>query len=1127
MHITLQLPLFTQMHSSKCEEYTERREERRTADEHNQPREPPQPPPDHSTDHQRRSHKQEPHSKPHDQKSPKHKRQEKFSRETRPGQEDHSPFCEDTYYSMRDESDDATNTSRTQKKTYVVSESHTKIMSDKKSEVFHTSNVTPMSKPGDSTPHAKTFPVATPQSPKNNISSTRDENDSIIKTPTVIDAQSIEVLSIDRNTTSLPDPPKQRPYIESLAKIDNGLKSANLIKNARVNFSQEKELEPFPFVVEDPVKVSKPKGQPPPKPKIFVMGEIKGSENESDLDTIKFQPKWVPTTDSESEEPSYARVKPIFPPQEKRTRIRTPTPPTEFDILPAFNDPPRPKVEFPESDSEYDRPPSPITIKEAPTTIAPTKLRSSKIKPIVIAPPIKELSPVLQPEPIAEEGYIPPPPLPIQYESNTLGVESTQITTISDTSQFHKRYITQQHTTRMFKISDVKYTPQPKQNVDPVIVPKTETLFNSIPPIPAAPPPEELPFTLSPRRPRKPKTVPPPRPKTFHKGDFRESDYDSEDDSRIRPKWQPTDSDADDPSYNKVRAPSTPARSSSRNRDKSPTPPSAFEIPPECGAPLRPTVEKVIVQERPEKNEPVQETLPKHIKRPQIQKESARSDIIREPSPVLPPPGPVPEEGIIVQTTEYVVDKVKVESHPAPPQMKEVPTFQQKPYTEIVEKTEKIYRKKHIKEEINYQKNRQEKITTTIHHYEDEDPTVEVNTSNVTHQYDDINIHIPANGVESVEVTIQEAVLEEFPFKPSPPRPKRERGKLPSKPKVFVKGDFNESDYDSDYDSRIRPRWNPTESETDDDPTYHAVSAPKLKRRTEKEKQRTPTPPSRFEEPPPQGGPLRPDIKMIEKLVISPISFEASEIDAVHRTSSVDKVKPFNISTSATEEISLPPPGPQPEFGYISSMQNNRKKEDYVIEEKFQVPLHRSDDEYYPVTESDFDYTDSDIPKFQQALNEPSASASKRPSGSVQSIAKKFFKRDDNDTSPVQPSIASRWCLPDSEGDDAIYNSVPRPHPVHRSTQQPSCGSDPLPPSKFDLPPQFEGPPRPTMEKYSLHHRERRESLEDYSVPKFPKVEFKPFTNENGTHHPSTNGVPSDKDLQSVQHQTPEQSKFF
>ena len=117
---------------------------------------------------------------------------------------------------------------------------------------------------------------------------------------------------------------------------------------------------------------------------------------------LKFRKIWQPDTGSETDEPSYAKVKISLPSKGKvhKERDRTPTPPSKFDQPPNFEGPPRPKVEFPESESEYERPPSPIILERRKSPIkVPSKIQMRVIKPMTaeLVPP-KEPSPELVPE---------------------------------------------------------------------------------------------------------------------------------------------------------------------------------------------------------------------------------------------------------------------------------------------------------------------------------------------------------------------------------------------------------------------------------------------------------------------------------------------------------------------------------------------------------------------------------------------------------------------------------------------------------------------------------------------------------------------------------------------------------
>lgn len=84
--------------------------------------------------------------------------------------------------------------------------------------------------------------------------------------------------------------------------------------------------------------------------------------------------------------------------------------------------------------------------------------------------------------------------------------------------------------------------------------------------------PEPFPYAASPTYDHveysRNRLAPPPTPTKFVKGDFKESDYDSEIESaKIRPVWTPVLSDSDEPHYRRVNAP-RPSRSSSCPRSQ-------------------------------------------------------------------------------------------------------------------------------------------------------------------------------------------------------------------------------------------------------------------------------------------------------------------------------------------------------------------------------------------------------------------------------------------------------------------------------------------------------------------------------------------------------------------------------
>lgn len=110
------------------------------------------------------------------------------------------------------------------------------------------------------------------------------------------------------------------------------------------------ELEPFPFKP-DPPRPEKKKSSGGPavrKPGKFVRGESRESDYESDLEGARITPRWVPPgSDTDTDTASYKKVKPKLASEGERTSravSKEPTPPTEFEIPPEMEGPPRPKV---------------------------------------------------------------------------------------------------------------------------------------------------------------------------------------------------------------------------------------------------------------------------------------------------------------------------------------------------------------------------------------------------------------------------------------------------------------------------------------------------------------------------------------------------------------------------------------------------------------------------------------------------------------------------------------------------------------------------------------------------------------------------------------------------------------
>lgn len=107
------------------------------------------------------------------------------------------------------------------------------------------------------------------------------------------------------------------------------------------------ELEPFPFKPDPPRPEKKKAGYPPVrKPGKFVRGESRESDYESDLEGARIAPRWVPPGSDTDDAVSYKKVQPKLASEERTSRAvsKEPTPPSQFDVPPEMDGPPRPKV---------------------------------------------------------------------------------------------------------------------------------------------------------------------------------------------------------------------------------------------------------------------------------------------------------------------------------------------------------------------------------------------------------------------------------------------------------------------------------------------------------------------------------------------------------------------------------------------------------------------------------------------------------------------------------------------------------------------------------------------------------------------------------------------------------------
>ena len=210
-----------------------------------------------------------------------------------------------------------------------------------------------------------------------------------------------------------------------------------------------------------------------------------------------------------------------------------------------------------------------------------------------------------------------------------------------------------------------KSTPQPQQQEEVITKRVEEVVVAKFDPFPDL---EPFPFKPDPIRPKAEKPTPPRKPSRFMKGDSKESDYESDLESRIPPRWVPPGSDTEDSAYKKVKVRFSEERKK-REESKEATPPSQFDQVPVLEGLARP----VVLSELPTKSieiidssESVTETKVTTVR----SESKVKSEIITTTiSPVVWPPIKAQTEEHFSRLPENIVSHVteqKASQEPAP-----------------------------------------------------------------------------------------------------------------------------------------------------------------------------------------------------------------------------------------------------------------------------------------------------------------------------------------------------------------------------------------------------------------------------------------------------------------------------
>lgn len=263
------------------------------------------------------------------------------------------------------------------------------------------------------------------------------------------------------------------------------------------------------------------------------------------------------------------------------------------------------------------------------------------------------------------------------------------------------------------------------------------------------------------------KIAPPPSPSRFVKGEFRESDYESDYDAKIHSMWRPNSAQSD-----KAYKPVTPVTSFQTPQNfssqfRTPPPPSAFEIPMQyaTGPPSRPKFEPI---------EKVQVHQTKKVEQKQK---------VFKPTPVTPAKSSFNNYS---ENSSQQSDQTKSYYYTSTPQKST--TY----YTAVAGQP--------VHNAIAHE------TSNTMHMKESTEQSHRV-----------VNI-TQTRRVISLDGSKKEEKLEPFPYQPnSQTYYQKQRVPPPPTPTKFVPGEFRESDYDSDIEGvRIRPVWTPNPSDSED-----------------------------------------------------------------------------------------------------------------------------------------------------------------------------------------------------------------------------------------------------------------------------------------------------------------------
>ncbi|XP_015607040.1 titin isoform X3 [Cephus cinctus] len=713
------------------------------------------------------------------------------------------------------------------------------------------------------------------------------------------------------------------------------------------------DLEPFPYQggTAAPKSARLP---PPPTPTKFVKGSFGESDYESDFEG-PFKPKWRPY-ESDNEEPRYRRVKAPIPKQPTRPKSTEPEPlpPSSFEIPPPeFTGPPRPNVARDYQEKSYKktmtRHERDMKHQQHTVQTVPTPVLQPGSPPIYVQPKSPKTPPVLAPKSPTkvgpespkfkvktfqqESGYMADTDEPIQQRSSTVhknfskheGSSSSHSESHTSYSESHSQFIKSQTFTssQQKDFSSGSFSqPTPKPQVQhSTLVEKTstscgtdstqfnptkETFYSVSQSSEKSQKLEPFPFKAEPATSTPRKMPPPPSPSKFIKGEFRESDYESDYEGRIPPVWKPHGSDTDDYSFKPVK-PNLIGSGKARPRSTEPlpTPPTVFDTPPQYSGPPRPEfkpIEKSSLSSLKSTKETREVKQFKEMRESREQEQQRTQRTLEKPKPATPKPKPTPQPKLEVAVATPTKPK-SVLLPGSPPEMGYVPPKQQQQRQTFYEARSGLPFHNAIGTETK----------KTVRMDESTENTRRVVTVEQT----------------SRVIKFGENESSQNNFTSYGGNRQHSRFQVPT-PTKFVQGQFRESDYESDADIRIKPKWTPADSDTED-LHYRKVQPPRSARSSsvpvQRERERVMTP-MEFDTQPPV---MPQETSMTQHLL--DINAENKRLQRLEemrkRFDSQTQIVKQQQQQQQQDREKILKPGSPPEFGFVSK-QDVKNAANYV-----------------------------------------------------------------------------------------------------------------------------------------------------------------------------------------------------